>query len=59
MTAVDTTKPLTADEKRKIDDGIAAMSEAQRLRLLKSLQPRLVEQYMVHIPHPSSRCSCR
>lgn len=55
MTAVDTTKPLSTEEKKRIDDGISAMTEAQRLRLLRSLQPRLVEKYMVHIPHPKQQ----
>lgn len=49
------TKPLSDEEKDRIGAGIAMMSEEKRVRLLKMLQPRMVEQYMVHIPHPKQQ----
>lgn len=51
----ETTKPLTPEEKAQIDTSISKMSEQQRLRLLRALQPRMNEKYMVHIPHPKQQ----
>jgi predicted phage terminase large subunit-like protein len=52
---VDTTKPLSQGEKDKILEGVSSMTEQQRIKLLKMLQPRLIEKYMVHIPHPKQQ----
>lgn len=49
------TRPLSKEEKKRIRDGIDSMSEQRRIKLLKALQPRLVEKYMVHIPHPKQQ----
>lgn len=42
----DSTKPLTDAEKSRISAQVSAMSEEQRVRLLRSLQPRIVQPYM-------------
>lgn len=54
-TAERSLKPLTDDEKGRINSGIASMTEAQRVKLLRSLQPRLVPEYYMHTPHPKQQ----
>lgn len=53
--APDSTKPLSDDEKGKIHDALNNMTAERRRKLLKVLQPRLVEQYQTHIPHPKQQ----
>ena len=57
MTAVDerSLKPLSDEEKGRINKGISSMTEEQRTKLLRSLQPRLVPEYYAHTPHPKQQ----
>ena len=54
-TAERTLKPLSDEEKGRISRGVTSMSEEQRVRLLRSLQPRLVPEYYMHTPHPKQQ----
>lgn len=45
----------TVDQRRLLTKKIAKMSPAQRAKLLNLAQPRMVEEYMAHIPHPKQQ----
>lgn len=47
-----TRKLVQKNERDALAKKLAKLSPAQRLKILNSVQPRIVEKYMAHIPHP-------
>lgn len=47
-----TRKLVQKSERDALAKKLAKLTPAQRLKILNSVQPRVVEKYMAHIPHP-------
>lgn len=54
-TVTRTRKPMNFDDRARLLKKVEKMTPEQRKRILELYRPRMVEEYMAHIPHPKQQ----